>query len=87
MLLRSFITDSIYLAQRLEAVLQEVFGDNKKILDCLSATVMGILLGITVILIKPELFIFTNYNRLENRDDKKYKEYGILLGNVLVWEM
>ena len=86
-LLRSLITDGIYPAQRLEAALQEVFGDDKKILDCSSATAMGILLGITVTSMKPEPFIFTNYNGLGNRDDKKYKEYGILLGNVLVWEV
>lgn len=86
-LLRSLITDGIYPAQKLEAVLQEVFENDIKILDCSSATAMGILLGITVTSMKPEPFIFTNYNGLGNRDDKTCKEYGILLGSIPVWEM
>ena len=37
--------------------------------------------------LKLEPFIFTNYNGLGDREDKKYEKYGVLLGNALVWEM
>ena len=82
-ILISLFTDGIYPARNLEAVLQEVFGD-KSILDCSSATAMGIMLGIVASTMKPEPFLFTNYNGLGDREDKKY---GILLGDALVWEM
>jgi hypothetical protein len=45
---------------------------------------MGTKIRITVFMIKPEPFIFTNYNRLGDREDKKYEKYGVLLGNALV---
>ena len=86
-ILISLITDGIYPARNLEAVLQEVFGSDKSILDCSSATAMGTKIGITVSTMKPAPFIFTNYNGLGDREDKKYEKYGILLGNALVWEM
>jgi hypothetical protein len=86
-ILFSPITNGIYPARNLEAVLQEIFGSDKNILDCSSATAIGNKIGITVSTMKPELFIFTNYNRLGNREDKKYEKYGVLLGNALVWEM
>ncbi len=86
-ILISLITDGIYPAHNLEVVLQEVFGSNKSILDCSSATSMGIKIGITVSTMKPAPFIFTNYNGLGDREGKKYEKYGVLLGNALVWEM
>jgi hypothetical protein len=86
-ILFSPITDGIYPARNLEAALQELFGSDENILDCSSATAMGTKIGITVSTMKPEPFIFTNYNGLGDREDKKYKKYGVLLGNALVWEM
>jgi hypothetical protein len=71
----------------LEAVLQEAFGRDKSILDCSSATAMGTKTGITVSTMKPAPFIFTNYNGLGDREDKKYEKYSVLLGNALLWEM
>ena len=85
--MRSLITDGIYPAQDLEAMLQEVFGSETRILDCSSATATGIMIAITVTSMKLEPFIFTNYNGLGDREDKRYEEYGILLGSVPVWEM
>jgi hypothetical protein len=83
-ILFSPITNGIYPARNLEAVLQEIFGSDRNILDCSSTTTIGNKIGITVSTIKPEPFIFTNYNRLGDREDKKYKKYSVLLGNVLV---
>jgi hypothetical protein len=71
----------------MEAVLQETFGSEKSILDYSSATATGTKIGITVSTMKPEPFIFTNYNGLGDRGDKKYEKYGVLLGSALMWEM
>jgi hypothetical protein len=71
----------------LEAVLQEVFGSEKSILNCSSATAMGTRIRITPSLMKPEPFIFTNYNGLGDREDEKYEKYSIVLGSAPVWEM
>jgi hypothetical protein len=68
----------------LEAVLQEVFGSNKSILDFSSAIAISTKIRITVFTIKLALFIFTNYNKLRDRKGKKYKTYSVLLGNALV---
>jgi hypothetical protein len=87
LILKSLITNGIYPAQDLEAMLQEILGSDTRILDCSSGTAMGIMIAITVTSMKPEPFIFTNYNGLGDREDKRYKEYGILLGNVPLWEM
>ena len=86
-ILISLITDGIYPAGNLEAALQETFGSEKSILDYSSATATGTKIGITVFTMKPEPFIFTNYNGLGDQEDKKYEKYGVLLGNTLVWEM
>jgi len=85
-ILISLFTDGIYPAQNLDAALQEVFGD-KTILDCSSATTMGIKIGIVASTMKPQPFLFTNYNGLGDRGDKKCEKYGVLLGDALVWEM
>ena len=86
-LLRSLITNGIYPTQRLEALLREVYGSDRRILDCSSASAMGINVGITVTSMKPEPFLFTNYNGVGDRGDKKRYDYGVLLGDALVWEM
>jgi len=86
-LLRSLVTDGIYPAQKLKAMLQEVFKSETRILDCSTATAISIMIAITVTSMKPAPFIFTNYNRLRDREDKRYKEYGTLLGNIPVWEL
>jgi hypothetical protein len=83
----SLVTDRFYLTRNLERVLQEVFNKDKSILDYSSAISISIKIGITVFTIKPAPFIFTNYNELRDREDKKYEKYGVLLDNALVWEM
>jgi hypothetical protein len=86
-ILISLFTDGIYPARNLEAALQEVFGSDKSILDCSSATAMGTKIGIVASTMKPEPFLFTNYNGLGDREDTKFEKYGVLLGDALVWEM
>ncbi|KAH7363976.1 patatin-like phospholipase-like protein [Rhexocercosporidium sp. MPI-PUGE-AT-0058] len=83
----SLFTDGIYPTQNLDAALQEVFGSNERILDCSSATAMGTRIGVVASTMKPEPFLFTNYNGLGDRDDKKFEKYGVLLGDALVWEI
>jgi len=85
-MMRSLITDGIYPAHTLEAILQDVFGE-KSILDCSSAAAVGAKIGITVSSMKPEPFLFTNYNGLGDRDSGLHETYGVLLGDVPVWEM
>ena len=48
---------------------------------------MGIKIGIVASTMKPQPFLFTNYNGLGDREDKKFEKYGVLLGDALVWEM
>jgi hypothetical protein len=84
---RSLFTDSIYPADALERILQEVFGTGRGILDSSHAITAGTKIGITVSSIKPEPFLFTNYNGLGDRQDKKYRSYSVLVRNALVWEM
>lgn len=76
-----FITDCIYPAKQLEAALKEILGRNESILDYSSATAMGIKIGVVASTMKPEPFLFTNYNGLGD------KNYRVLSGNALVWEM
>ena len=83
----SLFTDGIYPTRNLDAALQEVFGSDKHILDYSSATAMGTKIGVVASTMKPEPFLFTNYNGLGDREDKKFEKYGILLGDALVWEM
>jgi hypothetical protein len=86
-ILISLFTDRIYPARNLEAALQEVLGIDESILDFSGATAMGTKMGIVASTMKPEPFLFTNYNGLGDRKDKKYEKYGVLLGDALVWEM
>lgn len=86
-ILISIFTDGIYPTRNLDTALQEVYGSDKTILDCSSATAMGIKIGIIASTMKPEPFLFTNYNGLGDREDKKYENYGVLLGDALLWEM
>jgi len=46
---------------------------------------MGIKIGVVASTMKPEPFLFTNYNALGRRD--RNQKYGILQGDALVWEM
>jgi hypothetical protein len=85
-ILISLFTNRIYPAQNLDAALQEVFSD-KTILDCSSTTTIGIKIGIVASTIKLQLFLFTNYNGVGDREDKKFKKYGVLLSDALVWEI
>jgi hypothetical protein len=86
-ILISLFTNRIYPARNLEAPLQEVFSIDEGILECSIATAMGTKIGIVASTMKPEPFLFTNYNGLGHREDKKHEKYGVLLGDALVWEM
>ncbi|KFY17790.1 hypothetical protein V492_00388 [Pseudogymnoascus sp. VKM F-4246] len=85
-ILVSLFTDGIYPARNIERALRDVFGSNETILDCSSATAMGTKIGVVASTMKPEPFLFTNYNGLGNRKGKKYN-YSVLRGNALVWEI
>lgn len=86
-ILISLFTDGIYPARNLELALQKVFGSNTSILDCSSAAAMGIKIGVVASTMKPEPFIFTNYNGLGEREDRNLERYSILQGDALIWEM
>ena len=83
----SVFTDGIYPTRNLDTALQSVYGRYKTILDYSSATTMGIKVGIVACTMKPEPFVFTNYNGLGDREDMKHEKYNVLLGDALVWEM
>lgn len=85
--LASLFTDGMYPAQALENILQDVFGSERGILDYSHATAAGTKIGITVSSMKPEPFLFTNYNGVGDRHDEKYRKYRVLLGNAPVWQM
>jgi hypothetical protein len=85
-ILVSLFTNGIYPARNIERALRDVFGSNETILDCSSATAMGTKIGVVASTMKPEPFLFTNYNGLGDRKGKKY-DYSVLRGNALVWEM
>ncbi|OBT48514.1 hypothetical protein VE00_01410 [Pseudogymnoascus sp. WSF 3629] len=85
-ILVSLFTDGIYPARNIERALRDVFGSNETILDCSSATAMGTKIGVVASTMKPEPFLFTNYNGLGDRKGKKY-DYSVLRGNALVWEI
>ncbi|KFY80531.1 hypothetical protein V499_00606 [Pseudogymnoascus sp. VKM F-103] len=85
-ILVSLFTNGIYPARNIERALRDVFGSNETILDCSSATAMGTKIGVVASTMKPEPFLFTNYNGLGDRKGKKY-DYSVLRGNALVWEI
>ncbi|KAF4630856.1 hypothetical protein G7Y89_g7277 [Cudoniella acicularis] len=60
-----------------------VFGSDKSILEYSSITAIGARIGVVASTIKPELFLFTNYNRLGDRKYKNREKYGVLLGDTL----
>jgi len=84
-ILLSLFTDGIYPTRNLDRALQEVYGIRTTILDWSRATAMGIKIGVVASTMKPEPFLFTNYNALGRRD--RNQKYGILQGDALVWEM
>lgn len=86
-ILTSLFTDGIYPARNIERALQEVMGKDDNILDCSSATEMGIKVAVVASTLKPEPFLFTNYNGLGNRDNKQFEKYSLLQGNTRIWEM
>jgi hypothetical protein len=83
-ILISLATDSVYPSGNLDRALQEAYTTTKRILDYSPASAMGTYIGMTVSTMEPKTFIFTNYNRQDNRRDGPY---GMLRGNVPVWEM
>jgi hypothetical protein len=68
-LLASYFADGLYRADNIEAVLQEVIGTDKKLLDCSQATACGTKVGLPVATVsKHPLFrMFTNYNGIGAR--------------------
>lgn len=83
----SIFTDSIYPTRNLDTALKDVYGNHKSILDYSSATSMGIKIGVIACTMKPEPFLFTNYNGQGDREDMAHEKYNVLLGDALVWEM
>jgi hypothetical protein len=69
-LLISYFTDGLYPAKNIEAVLKEVFGAERSILDHSYATSTGTRIGLPVATVqeKPSCLIFTNYNGTGTRD-------------------
>jgi hypothetical protein len=68
-LLASYFADGLYKADNIEAVLQEVIGTDKHILDCSYATATGTKVGLPVATVSkhPLYRIFTNYNGIGAR--------------------
>lgn len=64
----------------METLLKEAYR-SEKILNYSSISTIGINIGVTIMSIKPELFLLTNYNSVGDYEDKKPK-YSVLLGNV-----
>jgi len=64
--------------------LQEVFGSDETILEYSSVTAIRTKIGIVASTMKPEPFLFINYNRLGDQEFKEYEKYSVLLGNALV---
>ena len=83
----SLFTDGIYPARNLETALQEVFGSDESILECSNATIMGTKMGIVASTMKPEPFIFTNYNGIGDQEARKCEKYSVLRDDALVWEV
>jgi hypothetical protein len=71
----SHFTDGLYPPENIEAVLKQVFGEDKSILDFSYATAMGTLIGLPVGTVngKPSRRIFTNYNGVGNREKNQGK--------------
>jgi hypothetical protein len=63
-LVASYFADGLYRAENIEAVLKDIIGADKNILDCSYATATGTKVGLPVATVsKHPLFrIFTNYN-------------------------
>jgi hypothetical protein len=68
-LVKSYLADGLYSAENLEAVLKEVIGTDKGILDCSYATETGTKVGLPVATVSkhPLYRIFTNYNGVGKR--------------------
>jgi hypothetical protein len=68
-LLASYFADGLYKADNIEAVLQEVIGTDKHILDCSYATATGTKVGLPVATVSkhPLYRMFTNYNGIGAR--------------------
>lgn len=80
----SIFTDGIYPTRNLDTALQGVYKEHKTILDYSSATTMGIKIGIVACTMKPDPFLFTNYNRQGDREDMNHKKYKVLRRDALV---
>jgi hypothetical protein len=69
----SFLADSLYPPEGLEAGLKEIFGDTMTMFDCSYATAIGTKVAATVTTIpKGYPCLFRNYKKL----GKRHKDYG-----------
>ena len=67
----SYIFDGRYSADNLEAALQEVFGNNRSLIDFSRATAAGTRVGLPVTTIQDtSTCIFTNYNGTGKRPER-----------------
>ncbi|XMA20309.1 hypothetical protein WAI453_013100 [Rhynchosporium graminicola] len=64
----SYLADSRYSADNLEAALREAFGSNRSMLDYSNATRIGTCVGLPVTTIRDtSIYVFTNYNGVGTR--------------------
>jgi hypothetical protein len=79
-LAKSYLSDGLYSASNINAVLKEVIGTDKNILDCSYATSTGTKVGLPVATVSkhPLYRIFTNYNGVgaRSRDSGKCTAAG-----------
>ncbi|CZS94309.1 related to calcium-independent phospholipase A2 [Rhynchosporium graminicola] len=71
----SYLADSRYSADNLEAALREAFGSNRSMLDYSNATRIGTCVGLPVTTIRDtSIYVFTNYNGVGTRS--RYHVFG-----------
>ncbi|KAH7393734.1 patatin-like phospholipase-like protein [Cadophora sp. MPI-SDFR-AT-0126] len=87
----SYLADSRYSADNLEAALREAFGSNRSLLDYSTATRTGTCVGVPVTTIRDtSICVFTNYNGVGTRSrDCGYHVFGPSDGSsrVPLWEI
>lgn len=70
----SLLVDSKYSAKKLEMIQQDVYGQDRSIVDSKEANEMGVLLGVTLTSTDDtSTFVVTNYNGVGERHDSSGK--------------
>jgi len=68
-ILKTYLANSLYLAENIETALKEVFGINRSILDYSHVTSIGTRVGLPIATIRElSRCIFTNYNGVGSRE-------------------